>query len=118
MKSGSKNKVPEKVFTTFAFGPQLHARWKSPKTAQKMFYQQDKTCDKLGRDVDDMDYIYDDIFCGSDYLEAVENEDINNYDMVVMPSIDSAQLYCNKKSDCWIYIWINLDLTPDQCYKI
>ena len=82
MKSGSKNKVPEKVFTTFAFGPQLQAYWKSSKTAQKMLYWQDKTCNKLGHDVDDMDYVYDDIFCGSDYLEAVENGDINNYDMV------------------------------------
>ena len=67
----------------------------------------------LGKDV-----TYDDIFCGLDYLDAFENGEINDYDMVVMLSMDGAQLYHNKKSDCWIYIWIVLDLVPDQRYKI
>ena len=35
-----------------------------------------------------------------------------------MLSMDGAQLYHNKKSDCWIYIWIILDLAPNQHYKI
>jgi len=35
-----------------------------------------------------------------------------------MLSIDGAQLYRNKKLDCWIYIWIILNLPPDQRYKI
>ena len=38
--------------------------------------------------------------------------------MVLMLSMDGAQLLRNKKSDCWIYIWILLDLAPDQRYKI
>ena len=48
----------------------------------------------LGKDV-----TYDDIFCGLDYLDAFENGEINDYDMVVMLSMDGAQLYRNKKSD-------------------
>ena len=35
-----------------------------------------------------------------------------------MLSIDGAQLLGNKKSDCWIYIWIILDLAPDERYKV
>ena len=35
-----------------------------------------------------------------------------------MFSIDGAQLYRHKQSDCWIYIWILLDLAPDERYKI
>ena len=35
-----------------------------------------------------------------------------------MLSIDGAQLFRNKKLDCWIYIWIILDLAPDERYKI
>ena len=35
-----------------------------------------------------------------------------------MLSIDGAQLFHNKKSDCWIYIWVILDLPPDECYKL
>jgi hypothetical protein len=31
--------------------------------------------------------------------------------------IDSTQLYESKQSDCWIYIWVLLDLAPDLRYK-
>lgn len=34
-----------------------------------------------------------------------------------MLSIDGAQLYQSKQSDCWIYIWVILDLAPDLRYK-
>ena len=117
-KSGGRKKVARKEFTTFALGPQLQARWRNPQTAQKMFYRQNKTQEELARDRNADGYTYNDIFCGSDYLKAVENGDINDYDTVVMLSVDGAQLYRNKKSDCWIYIWIILDLAPNQRYKI
>ena len=116
-KSNGKKKVPRKVFTMFPLGPQLQSRWRSPEMARKMFYWRDKTQEEQAR-YEDEDYVYDDIFCGSDYLEAVENGVINDYDKVVMLSINGAQLYRNKKSDCWIYIWILLDLAPDQRYEI
>ena len=35
-----------------------------------------------------------------------------------MLSIDGAQLYRNKQSGCWIYIWILVDLALDKRYKI
>jgi len=116
-KSNGKKKVPQKVFATLPIGPQLQAHWKSPEMAQKMFYRRNKTRDELGRDKG-ADYVYDDIFCGSDYLEAVKDGRIKDYDTVVMLSIDGAQLFRNKKSDVWIYIWVILDLAPDQRYKI
>ena len=34
-----------------------------------------------------------------------------------MLSIDSAQLYAHKSLDCWIYLWIIMDLSPDEQYK-
>src|ERR1700731_1899558 len=37
--------------------------------------------------------------------------------MVLMLSMDSAQLYRSKMSDTWIYIWVLLDHAPDVCYK-
>ena len=37
--------------------------------------------------------------------------------MCLMFSIDGAQLYTLKVSDCWIYIWIVLERAPDQRYK-
>ena len=35
-----------------------------------------------------------------------------------MFSIDGAQLYCSKTSDCWMYIWVIFNLNPvTGCYK-
>ncbi|KAF8576007.1 hypothetical protein K439DRAFT_1368393, partial [Ramaria rubella] len=43
--------------------------------------------------------------------------DINEYDTVVMFGIDGTQLYQDKQSDCWIYIWIVIDFALDVRYK-
>jgi len=42
---------------------------------------------------------------------------LKSHDTVLMFSADGAQLYRNKKSDCWIYIWIIYDLAPGDRYK-
>ena len=34
-----------------------------------------------------------------------------------MLSIDGAQLYTCKASDCWIYLWVIMDLSPNERYK-
>lgn len=52
-----------------------------------------------------------------DYLMAVERGDIRTDDMVLMFAVDGAQLYADKQSDCWIYIWVILDLPPELRYK-
>ena len=96
-KSNGKNKVPQKEFATFAFGPQLQARWASPEMAQEMFYRRDKTQEELDH-VRGPDYIYDDIFCGSDYLDAVEDGRIaSDYDTVAMLSIDGCTVISQQK---------------------
>ena len=56
-------------------------------------------------------------FCGSASLQGVYNGTITPDDTLLMISIDGAQLYESKESDCWIYIWIILELSPDHCYK-
>ena len=117
-KSNGKTKIPRKAFTTFPAGPQLQAHWRSPEMAQQMLYRWDKTRELLQKRDRGEDYVYDDIFCGSDYLDAVKRGKIKDYDTVVMLSTDGAQFYRNKKSDCWIYIFIILDLAPDKRYKI
>lgn len=37
--------------------------------------------------------------------------------MVLVLSMDGAQLYRNKVSECWMYIWIIFDHSPDGRYK-
>jgi hypothetical protein len=117
-KSNGKKKVPQKSFTSFPVGPQLQARWTSSGMARKMHYRRNKTKD-IQRELDDnTEFIWDDILSGSDYLDAVEDGSIGDRDIVLMLSIDGAQLLRNKKSDAWIYIWILLDLGPDERYKV
>ena len=60
---------------------------------------------------------WDDVLCGRDYLEAVLDGTIADDDMVLMFSIDGAQLYRMKQSDTWIYIWIIVNYSPDRRYK-
>ena len=84
-----------------------------------MFYRWDKT-EELLRDLGTGEPlgIFDDILSGRAYLDLVDEGKIGKYDTVLMLSIDGAQLYRNKQSGCWIYIWILVDLAPDKRYKI
>ena len=61
--------------------------------------------------------VYDDVYCSSTLLEAAKRGDLNSQDTVLMLSIDGAQLFESKLSDCWIYIWVLLNLAPDLRYK-
>ncbi|OCH86961.1 hypothetical protein OBBRIDRAFT_814321 [Obba rivulosa] len=54
---------------------------------------------------------------GSDYLDAVRRGDVQDDDVYLMLSLDSAQLYASKQSDCWVYIWVIINLSPDKQYK-
>jgi len=114
-------KVPRQVFHTIPIGPQLQAQWHHPDTAEKMKYRRCRTEEILKQ----MDPIsgnlklteWDDVFCGQDYIELVQNRTIKTTDMVLLFSIDGAQLFAHKASDCWIYIWVILDLDPRIRYK-
>ncbi|KIL61538.1 hypothetical protein M378DRAFT_82439 [Amanita muscaria Koide BX008] len=61
--------------------------------------------------------VYEDVCNGSDHLEAVIEGRIREDDTVVMFSLDGAQLYRDKESDCWFFIWILLNLSPQIRYK-
>ena len=91
-KSGGRKKVPQQVFTTFPLSPQPQALQKNPEMAQKMSYRQNKTQEELDCKRDNT-YVFDDIFCGSNYLDAIEKGNIKDDDMVVMISTDRAHLF-------------------------
>ena len=118
--SGGERKVPRQVFTTFPTGPQIQARWKHPQMAKEMLYRWERTQEILqeqattGEDPGTLD----DILCGQAYLNLVDEGVVGAYDTVLMLSVDGAQLYENKVSSCWVYIWILVDLGPDKRYKI
>jgi hypothetical protein len=110
---------PQRQFHTIPLGPQLQALWRSPEMARKMRHRSQETnkiLEELERNGNRIDK-WEDIYHGTAYLEAVRAGNIKEDDMVLLMSIDGAQLYQNKQSDCWIYIWVIMDLAPDTRYK-
>ncbi|KIL54909.1 hypothetical protein M378DRAFT_91721, partial [Amanita muscaria Koide BX008] len=114
-----KKKKAWKQFTTVPLGPQVQAQWQSREGAEHMRYLTMATAEVLhNTDVDNNVIVdtYEDVCHGSDYLQAV-TADICEDDTIVMFSLDGAQLYCDKESDCWFFIWILLNLSPSIRYK-
>lgn len=112
-------KIPQRQFYTIPLGPQLQSIWRDPKGAKAMCHRLTKTekiLQALNEGVGKQES-WDDIYSGRDYIEAVQEGKIGKNNMVMMLSIDGAQLYQSKLSDCWIYIWVVLDLPPDMQYK-
>ena len=112
-------KKPSQEFHTILLGPILQALWREPSSAQRFKYRQSITCaliDELKRNGGTLSS-YDDFFHGSGYLENFRTGKISDDDIVLMLSIDGAQLYAHKSSDCWVYIWIIMDFSPDERYK-
>ncbi|KIM52276.1 hypothetical protein SCLCIDRAFT_141549 [Scleroderma citrinum Foug A] len=111
--------IPRVVFHTIPIGPQLQALWRHPESTEKMCYRVKKmqeVFDQLLKN-DGLVDSYDDIFCSSAYINRVVDGTIQLEDMLLMISIDGAQLFKSKESDCWIYIWVILELLPDHRYK-
>jgi hypothetical protein len=117
-----KNKIKKRTrqqFLTIPIGPQLQALWRSPEGAINMRYQERRTKELLTELQENGGKLlaYDDILCGSDYLSAVKSGHIKPGDTVLMFSVDGAQLYRSKTSDCWMQIWIIINHSPDTRYK-
>jgi hypothetical protein len=118
-KSHGRKKVPVRVFETIPVADQIQALWRDPSSAQKMRYRDDATnvlLEKLRTNGGIID-AYEDFFDGTDYLDAVRLGKIKEGDPILMLSIDGAQLYESKQSDCWIYIWVVFDHHPQDRYK-
>lgn len=119
--SKGKKKVPVRQFYTIPTGPMLQALERTEEGSENMDHFW-KTVNELIRFVDPetgevVVLNYNDFNCGSEIIEAVQRGDIKENDILLMFSMDGAQLYKGKKSDCWIYIWVILNLSPDRRYK-
>ena len=70
-------------------------------------------------DLENVDYLdqYSDVLHGTDMISVFQDRCIDEDDIVLMFSIDGAQLYAMKASACWIYIWVLLNLSPTERYK-
>jgi hypothetical protein len=60
---------------------------------------------------------YCDTTGGHDFLDAAESGVMKDHDILVQLLLDGAQLYQDKDSDCWVFVYIIHNLAPDLCYK-
>ncbi|KIK78526.1 hypothetical protein PAXRUDRAFT_107159, partial [Paxillus rubicundulus Ve08.2h10] len=89
----------------------------SPDSAHAMCYLYERTQQILETLCKTGDIpVVNDIAMGWDYLGAMLTGNIKRNDIVLMVSLDGAQLYDSKESDYWMYVWIILNLPPDQHY--
>jgi hypothetical protein len=100
--SEGKVKKPQQEFHSMPIGPQLQALWRHLDGAASIQYYDTHTAEiisklKLSDGVLDS---YKDFFHGSEYLHAVDDGCIKLGDMILMFSMDGAQLYRNKNFDC------------------
>jgi hypothetical protein len=112
-------KKPQKQYYTIPLGPMLQALWRMPEGADRMRYRNRKTqeiIEQLTRNHGVMP-TYEDIFHGREYLNAVRAGKIRPNDTLILFSIDGAQLYRDKQSDCVFAIWVILNLNPEIRYK-
>lgn len=120
--SNGNIKKPQRQFLTIPIGPQIQALYRTKEGAEAMRYRHNFTREMLQKADSHPDKKvvieeYEDIFHGTEYLNAIAAGHIKDDDVVLMMSIDGAQLYQSQESDCWIYIWIILDLAPGARYK-
>ncbi|KZT40746.1 hypothetical protein SISSUDRAFT_1090039 [Sistotremastrum suecicum HHB10207 ss-3] len=117
-KSTAKKKVARQKFHTILLGPQIQALYRDPGGAKAMEYRHSLT-EAIRNELKatgDINF-QQDFLSGSAYLEACAKGHIKEDDMTLMFSIDGAQLYESKQSDCWIYIWVIMENSPDKRYK-
>ena len=107
-------KVPRKQFTTIPIGPVIQALYRSEDSAQQMHYFLEHVS-KLAQQ-DSIDSYYD-TCCGSEFLKLYRSGYLKHGDVVLQLSIDGAQLFRDKTSDCWLYIFVIHNLSPDLRYK-
>ena len=107
-------KIAHRQFITLPIGPQLQALWRHSVSVAKLQDRLQRTTDLLAQHKADggiQDYY--DICCGSEYLDLVESGQITANDMVLVLSMDGAQLYRNKESDTWFGITTLIDFPPE-----
>ena len=118
-KSGRKKKKVQRVFHTLPIGLQLQALYHSRESAQRVKYAEEKLQEIVDQCKENwtMQYFKDWCHC-ADFVKAFQDGHIKKGDPVLMFLINGMQLFCNKSSDCWVYIWIIFNLDPKTgCYK-
>ncbi|KIK13056.1 hypothetical protein PISMIDRAFT_119622 [Pisolithus microcarpus 441] len=112
-----RSRVAAQTFTTIPISPQLQALYWHKDSTTDMDYLCTCTMEVLQHLQETGDIpIIDDVMMVWDYLGTMLDGDIKQQDIVLMVSIDGTQLYDSKESNCWMYVWIIINLLPDKHY--
>jgi hypothetical protein len=113
-------RVPRRQFPTIPIGPVIQALYRTPESAKEMGYFVDRLVelDEYLRQPETSHLPkYDDTCCGSEFIELYRDGKIKKGDVLLQMSIDGAQLFRDKASNCWIYMFIIHNLPPHLRYK-
>ncbi|KAF7378356.1 hypothetical protein MSAN_00261700 [Mycena sanguinolenta] len=104
--------VPRQQFNTILLGRHVQALRRSIEGTTELRYREQVTKAIL-EDLDENEGTkmlpYTDFFDGTNYIDTVHTEKIERGDNILMLSVDGAQLYRNKTSDCWTAAWMLMD---------
>ncbi|KAF8237655.1 hypothetical protein L208DRAFT_1245922 [Tricholoma matsutake] len=106
------------VFWTILLGPLLQALKLNEQSAKSLLYchiLQSQINELLKKYYGELPWL-EDIMHGHAFNKAVTSGQIKKDDLILMFSFDGAQLYANKASNCWIFIWVIFDHAPDGRY--
>jgi hypothetical protein len=97
--------MPCRQALTIPVGLQIQAQYRSRESAWNMGHQNqvmEPLLAKLhaGGSID----VYNNVYCSLILLNVAQCGNLAPDDTLLMLSIDGAQLYKSKQSDCWIYI--------------
>ena len=113
-----EDRTPRERLTTILPASVVQGFWSNPETAQAMMYLYGAAMTLIqNTPVGTAPAKYTDVHCSSRLLRLFRNGVIGPNDTVITFSIDGAKLYRNKDSDCWIYIWLIENLSPDKRFK-
>ncbi len=116
--SDGKDRAPCQEFHTIPIGPQIQVLYRTPETAMHAHYLCEE-CSCVLSEIQSKGCLaeYLDVLHSTNLIDMFEDGCIEEDDIILMFSIDSAQLYAKKVSACWIYIWVLFNLPPSLCYK-
>jgi hypothetical protein len=116
--SDGKDRAPHQEFHTIPIGPQIQALYCAPESAKYAHYLHEERSYVLS-EIHSKGCLaeYSDALHSTDLINMFEDRCIEEDDIMLMFSIDGAQLYAKKASACWIYIWVLFNLPPSLRYK-
>ena len=99
--SSGAEKIPRQEFRTISIEPQIQALYRNPESVKHAHYLREERSKVLAEiEQHGSLRVYNDILHGLDIIEAFQDGRIGEDDIILMFSIDGAQLYAEKASAC------------------